>query len=100
MFDGRHTAEHLYTVIKEFFPLKKVFWVVHDEAANMVAAGRQLHEEINCESTVCAAHMLQTCLHHSFDSSQQIQSYLLERGSWLDISITVRWLQKLCIHIS
>ena len=42
----------------------------------MVAAGRQLHEEINCESTVCAAHMLQTCLCHSFDLSQQIQKLL------------------------
>ena len=42
----------------------------------MVAAGRQLHEEINCESTVCAAHMLQTCLRPSFDSSQQIQKLL------------------------
>ena len=36
----------------------------------------QLHEEINCQSTVCAAHMLQTCLCHLFDSSQQIQKLL------------------------
>ena len=42
----------------------------------MVAAGRQLPEEINCESTVRAAHMLQTCLRHSFDSSQLIQKLL------------------------
>ena len=80
MFDGRHTAEnvkeHLCTVVKEFVSLKKVSCVVHDEAANMVAAGRQLHEEINCESTLCAAHMLQTCFRHSFDSSQQIQKLL------------------------
>ena len=25
---------------------------------HMVAAGRQLHKKINCESTVCAVHML------------------------------------------
>jgi len=80
MFDGRHTAEniteHLCTVVKEFIPLEKISCVVHDEAANMVAAGRQLHEDIHCESTACAAHMLQTCLRHSFDSSQQIQKLL------------------------
>ena len=43
---------------------------------HMVAARRQLDEEINCESTACAAHMLQTCLRHSYDSSQQIQKLL------------------------
>ena len=42
----------------------------------MVVGGRQLRKEINCESTVCAVHMLQTCLRHSFDSSQQIQKLL------------------------
>ena len=68
--------EHLCTVVKKFVLLEKVSCVVHDEVANMVAAGRQLHEEINCESTVCAARMLQTCLHHSFNSSQQIQKLL------------------------
>lgn len=80
MFDGRHTAdnvkEHFCTVVKEFVQLEKITCVVHDEASNMVAAGKQLHEEINCESTACAAHMLQTCLRHSFDSSQQIQKLL------------------------
>ena len=80
MFDGRHTAEnvkeHFCTVVKEFVPLKNISCIIHDEASNMVATGRQLHEEINCESTVCAAHMLQTCLCHSFDPSQQIQKLL------------------------
>jgi len=42
----------------------------------MVAAGRQLHGDLGYESVVCAAHMLQTCLRHSFDSSQQIQKLL------------------------
>ena len=80
MFDGRHTAEnvkeHFCTVVKEFVPLKKIFCIVHNEASNMVVAGRQFHEEINCESTVCSVHMLQTYLRHSFDSSQQIQKLL------------------------
>ena len=51
MFDGRHTAENvrelLCTVVKEFVSLRKITSIVHDEAANMVAAERQLHEEIN-----------------------------------------------------
>ena len=51
MFDGRHTAENvrelLSTVVKEFVSLRKITCVVHDEAANMVAAERQLHEVIN-----------------------------------------------------
>ena len=44
----------------------------------MVVVGRQLHKEINHESTVCAGHMLQTCLHQSFDVSQQIQKLLTQ----------------------
>jgi len=63
-------------MVKEFIPLDKITCVVHDEAANKVAAGRQLHEDIHCEITACAAYMLQTCLHHLFDSSQQIQKLL------------------------
>ena len=76
IIDGRHTAvkiaQHLQTVVREFLPLKKICCVIHDEAANMVAAGRQLHNDLECESVVCATHMLQTCLQHSFDSSQHI----------------------------
>jgi len=77
VIDGRHTAvnvaQHFQTVVKEFLPLDKVCGVVHDEAANMVAAGRQLHDDLGYESVVCAAHML---IRHSFDSSQQIQKLL------------------------
>ena len=80
VMDGRHTAvnivQHLRTVVKEFLPLDKICGVVHDEAANMVAAGRQLYHDLGYQSLVCTAHMLQTCLRHSFDSSQQIQKLL------------------------
>ena len=72
-------------MVKEFVPLKRISCVVYDEAANMVAAGRQLHEEINCESSVCAAHMLQICLHYFCNSSQQIQKLLnskSEEAGW------------------
>ena len=67
-------------MVKEFVPLKSISCVVYDEAANMVAAGRQLHEEVNCESTACAAHMLQICLCHLFNSSQQIQKLLTSKS--------------------
>ena len=54
IIDGRHTAvnivQHLRTVVKEFLPLNKICCVVHDEAANMVASGRQLHDDLKCVS--------------------------------------------------
>ena len=43
---------YVYTVVKEFALLEKISCVIHDKAANTVAAGRQLHEDINCGSTV------------------------------------------------
>ena len=43
---------YVYTVVKEFALLEKISCVVYDEAANTVAVGRQLHEDINCGSTV------------------------------------------------
>ena len=64
-------------MVMEFVPLKKVSCVVHDKVANIF---RQLHEEINCESSVCAAHMLQICLCHLFNSSQQIQKLLTSKS--------------------
>ena len=70
IFDVRHTAgnikEHLCTVVKKFVPLKNISCVVNDKAANVVVVRRQLHKEINHESTVCADHMLQTCLQQRF----------------------------------
>lgn len=39
MFHGRHTADnvarYLCVVAKEFLPLEKISYVVHDEATNM-----------------------------------------------------------------
>ena len=54
--------------------VKLVSAVTHDEAANMVAALREAHEEATTtqdasddkwESVVCSAHRLQTCLRHA-----------------------------------
>ena len=61
-------AQHLCTVVKEFLPLDKICCVV--QLHNMVASGRQLHDDLKCESVVCVAHILQTCLRHSFDSPE------------------------------
>ena len=104
MFDGRHTAgnvkEHFCKVVKEFMPLKNISCIVHDEASNMVAAGRQCmkrsimkvqHVQLTCFKHISATHLT----HHN-----KFKSYLLKLGSWLEISITVHWLQKLSIHIS
>ena len=59
----------------EFGIEEKIVAIVHDEAANMVAASRRLD---GMESQVCAAHMLQTCLRHAFASSKPIQKLLAE----------------------
>ena len=89
MFDGRHTAEnvkeHFCTVVKEFVPLEKISCVVHDEAANMVAAGRQLHEEINIVKVqyvqlTCFKHVSATHLTHH--NKFKKVTYSSEEASW------------------
>ena len=105
IFNGRHTAEnvkeHLCIVVKEFVPLKRyVCCVVHDEAANIVAAGRHCMKrsivKVQYVQLTCFKHVFATHLtHHS-----KFKGYFLEQGNWLDISITVCWLQKLSIRTS
>ena len=77
--DGSHTAaniaDHVQSIAVEFGIEEKIVAIVHDEAANMVAASRRLD---GMESQVCAAHMLQTCLRHAFASSKPIQNLLAE----------------------
>ena len=73
VFQGSHTAEKLAactTEICDKFGLDdtQVVGVTHDEAANMVAAGRLLEEKhqgwVSC---VCMAHRLQTVVRHAMD---------------------------------
>ena len=76
--DGSHTAaniaEHIRSIADEYGIADKITAVVHDEAANMVVAGRLL----DWSSEVCAAHRLQTCLRHAFDDSKPIKKLLAE----------------------
>ena len=45
-------------------PGLKVQCTVHDEAANMMLAGRILGKDNSRQSERCAAHKLQTCIRH------------------------------------
>ena len=78
--DGSHTAsnlaEHIQSIAEKFGIRDKIVAVVHDEAANIVAATRQLSDSM--EPQVCSAHMLQTCLRHAFASSKPVTKLLAE----------------------
>eukprot|EP00117_Sycon_ciliatum_P033640 scpid109614/ scgid25850/ len=65
-------AEHIKSIAAEFGIADKVTAIVHDEAANMVAAGRKL----DWSSEICAAHRLQTCLRHAFDDAAPTKKLL------------------------
>ena len=79
-FRGSHTAERLAAVsrnvVESFGVKEEVVAITHDEAANMVAAGRKLSDDDGWESTVCMAHQLQTIIRHTLDSSSTIQRVL------------------------
>ena len=79
--DGSHTAEHIAEHVKsiavEFGISDKITAVVHDEAANMMKAGRQL----DWASEACAAHRLQTCLRHAFKNAKPVTKLLAEARS-------------------
>ena len=49
---------------------------VHDEAANMVAAGRLLNEEIGWVSETCAAHRLQAAISHAINDVNAVDDLL------------------------
>ena len=65
----RRIAFHLLAIAEEFAITNKVKAVVHDEAANLVAASARMKESRGWIGQVCAAYMLQTCLHHTFENS-------------------------------
>lgn len=66
----RHTAEHLREKIEEimeaFNLMSKVVGIVHDNAANIVAAVRSMKEESIC----CFAHTLQLIINNSLNRTQ------------------------------
>ena len=86
-FKGRHTAENLAAFSRDVTrrfelstglleELPKVVAITHDEAANMVAAGKLLDETDGWESQACMAHQLQTTIRHALDSSTRIRVVL------------------------
>ena len=80
-FQGSHTAnrlaEHAVAAVQRVsVPTQKVVAAVHDEARNMMAAGSILQRDRGCANVACAAHMLQTCIHHALDASDPITTLL------------------------
>eukprot|EP00117_Sycon_ciliatum_P006073 scpid76706/ scgid9762/ Zinc finger BED domain-containing protein 1; Putative Ac-like transposable element; dREF homolog len=70
VFSGTHTGERLamysMDVAKRFgLQPSQVVAVTHDEAANMVTAGRLMAERSGWLSCVCMAHRLQTVVRHA-----------------------------------
>ena len=77
MFHGNHTAvklaKHTQGVLDAFkIPGHSVTSVMHDKAANMVAAGRRLNDDVGCQSHVCVAHRLQTVIRHATDETKGV----------------------------
>ena len=80
LFPGRHTAENIAEKVSAApqsldVPRKSIVAVVHDEAANMMAAGRKLKEDYGWESAACAAHLLQTCIRHSIEGTKAVLQF-------------------------
>ena len=80
-FHGTHTAvrlaEHLKSVLVKFnVDTDLVSCVTHDEAANMVAMSRLLHEEDGIQGHVCMAHRLQTAIRHGISKTNGVERLL------------------------
>lgn len=76
-FHGSHTADHIAKKVRDVVSRtgvnhQAVVSIVSDEAANMLAAGRQLKKEVDWDSLACAAHRLQTCIRHAMESSKSV----------------------------
>ena len=81
LFPESHTGENVkdkvHAAVEAFhIPDSNVVYVVHDEAASMMKAGRKMMEEFRWETTVCSAHLLQTCIGHAIDSNGPISNLL------------------------
>ena len=80
-FPCSHTAVRIAEKVRQTLssvqmPEKKVVSIVHDEAANAKAAGNILSEEVGWQSNACAAHLLQTAIKHTIESSPPVQKLL------------------------
>ena len=67
-FPGHHTAvniaSHATAAVKKFDVQDQVIACVHDSAANIECADRQLESDEGWISLTCSAHKLQTCISH------------------------------------
>ena len=87
LFPENHTAinikDKVHAAVETFHvPDGKVIGVVHDEAASMMKAGRNMQDEFGWETNACSAHLLQTCIRHAITSNTSIAT-LLKRARQL-----------------
>lgn len=80
-FDGSHTAAniaaHARETCRQFkLPTAKVVGLVHDEAANMMAAGRDLECGDGWANVPCGAHRLQTVVRHAVSGVREVETLL------------------------
>ena len=81
LFPGHHTAvniaDHATAASATFNPDKaKVVAAVHNEGANMVAAGSILQEKFDWANEACGAHWLQTGVKHAIPSVREVKVLL------------------------
>ena len=81
LFPGSHTAaniaDHAVATCATFdLDETKIVAAVHDEAANMVAAGRLRKEEFGWANEGCGAHRLQTAVKHAISSVREVEVLL------------------------
>lgn len=81
VFSGSHTADNLATHARNTcskfkLPAGKVVGLVHDEAANMMAAGRQLEEGEGWANVACGAHRIQTVVRHAVGEVREVETLL------------------------
>ena len=80
LFPGSHTAERIAEKVNAALNLfcepAKVVVIIHDQAANAVAAGTTLCKEQGWQSIPCSAHLLQTAARHAIDNCRPVQKLL------------------------
>ena len=80
LFSGSHTAERIAekvnAALNPFCEPANVVAIIHDQAANAVAAGATLCKEHGWQSILCSAHLLQTAARHAIDNCRPVQKLL------------------------
>ena len=72
----------MHAAVEAFhIPDSNVVYVVRDEAASMMKAGRKMKEEFRLETTACSAHLLQTCIGHACHRLEWADIELIGQGA-------------------